>query len=81
MGHDLVAIEERDDRAGHEGAEDHLQAELLRHRGFTEQGERVLVGVCLGMRESHEDWLGLARDLIGRGLPAPMPIVADGARA
>ena len=40
--------------------------------GFTEEGERVLVGVCLGMRESHEDWLGLARDLISRGLPAPM---------
>jgi putative transposase len=32
--------------------------------GFTEQGERVLVGVCLGMRESHQDWLSLARDLI-----------------
>ena len=31
------------------------------------------------MRESHEDWLGLARDLIGRGLAAPMLIVADGA--
>ncbi len=27
--------------------------------GFTEEGERVLVGVSLGMRESHEDWLGL----------------------
>ena len=36
--------------------------------GFTEEGERVLVGVCLGMRESHEDWLSLARDLIARGL-------------
>ena len=47
--------------------------------GFTEQGERVLVGVCLGKRESHEDWLFLARDLIARGLPAPMMVVADGA--
>jgi hypothetical protein len=37
--------------------------------GFTEQGERVLVGVCLWMRESHEDWLDLGRDLIARGLP------------
>ena len=34
---------------------------------------------CLGMRESHEDWLGLGRDLIARGLGAPMLIVADGA--
>ncbi|HTD58975.1 MAG TPA: transposase, partial [Solirubrobacteraceae bacterium] len=47
--------------------------------GFSEQGERVLVGVCLGMRESHEDWLALARDLIARGLGAPMLVVADGA--
>ena len=47
--------------------------------GFTESGERVLLSVMLGMRESHEDWLALARDLIGRGLGAPMLIVADGA--
>jgi putative transposase len=47
--------------------------------GFTEDGERVLLSVMLGMRESHEDWLELARDLIARGLGAPMLIVADGA--
>ena len=47
--------------------------------GFTEEGERILVGVCLGMRESHEDWLSMARDLIARGLGAPMLVVADGA--
>src|SRR5207247_2427857 len=47
--------------------------------GFTESGDRVLIGVSLGMRESHEDGLGLARDLIARGLGAPMLIVADGA--
>jgi putative transposase len=47
--------------------------------GFTEQGERVLLAVMLGMRESHEDWLSLGRDLIARGLGAPMLIVADGA--
>ena len=29
--------------------------------GFTEQGERVLLSVMLGMRESHEDWLALGR--------------------
>jgi putative transposase len=44
--------------------------------GFSEDGERVLLSVLLGMRESHEDWLALARDLIGRGLGAPMLIVA-----
>ncbi|MFN2616669.1 MAG: IS256 family transposase [Thermoleophilaceae bacterium] len=47
--------------------------------GFTEQGERVLLSVMLGMRESHEDWLSLARDLIARGLGAPQLVVADGA--
>ena len=47
--------------------------------GFTEQGERVLLAVMLGMRESHEDWLELGRDLIARGLGAPLLVVADGA--
>src|SRR5436189_3060714 len=47
--------------------------------GFTEEGERVLLAVMLGMRESHEDWQALGRDLIARGLGAPMLIVADGA--
>jgi hypothetical protein len=47
--------------------------------GFTEDGERVLLSVTLGMRESSEDWLELGRDLIARGLGAPMLIVADGA--
>jgi mutator family transposase len=47
--------------------------------GFTEQGERVLLSVMLGMRESHQDWLALGRDLIARGLGAPLLIVADGA--
>src|ERR1700677_629574 len=47
--------------------------------GFTEQGERVLLAVMLGMRESYEDWQALGRDLIARGLAAPMLVVADGA--
>ena len=47
--------------------------------GFTEEGERVLLSVSLGMRESFEDWQALGRDLISRGLGAPMLIVADGA--
>jgi len=47
--------------------------------GFSEDGERVLLAVMLGMRESHEDWLELGRDLIARGLGAPLLIVADGA--
>jgi transposase-like protein len=47
--------------------------------GFTEDGERVLLSVTLGMRESFEDWQAFGRDLISRGLGAPMLIVADGA--
>src|SRR5437660_3110189 len=47
--------------------------------GFTEDGDRVLLAVSLGMRESFEDWQSLGRDLISRGLGAPMLIVADGA--
>jgi putative transposase len=47
--------------------------------GFTADGERVLLAVMLGMREAYEDWQALGRDLIARGLGAPMLIVADGA--
>ena len=47
--------------------------------GFTENGERALVSVCLGMRESKEDWLELGRDLTRRGLGSPMLVIADGA--
>ena len=47
--------------------------------GITENGERALVSVRLGMRETKEDWLELGRDLTARGLPAPRLVVADGA--
>ena len=47
--------------------------------GITENGERALVSVRLGMREGKEDWLELGRDLTSRGLAAPRLVVADGA--
>ncbi len=47
--------------------------------GITETGERVLLSVSLGMRESEQDWTSLGRDLTARGLPSPLLIVADGA--
>ena len=47
--------------------------------GITENGDRELVCVRLGMRESREDWLELGRDLTARGLASPRLIVADGA--
>ena len=47
--------------------------------GFTLTGERVLLDVCLGQRERLDDWLELGRGLVGRGLPEPLLVVADGA--
>jgi putative transposase len=47
--------------------------------GIDSDGKRVLVDVCLGMRESEWDWLELGRGLVQRGLWAPLMIVADGA--
>ena len=47
--------------------------------GYTTFGKRVLVGVRLGQRERHEDWLDLGRDLARRGLRAPWLVVTDGA--
>jgi putative transposase len=47
--------------------------------GFSAAGERVLLDLCLGQRESYEDWLELGRGLLERGLGAPRLVVADGA--
>lgn len=47
--------------------------------GFTTDGERVLLDVCLGQRERLEDWLELGRGLARRGLRSPLLVVSDGA--
>ena len=47
--------------------------------GFTTEGERVLLDVCLGQRERLEDWLDLGRGLSARGLRRPLLVVSDGA--
>ena len=47
--------------------------------GFTTEGERVLLDVCLGQRERTEDWLGLGQGLIARGLRSPLLVISDGA--
>jgi transposase-like protein len=47
--------------------------------GITLEGQKVLLGLQLGSRESYESWLDFGRDLQSRGLRAPMLIVADGA--
>jgi putative transposase len=47
--------------------------------GYRLSGERVLLSVRLGQRESREDWLDLGRDLTRRGLRGPWLVVTDGA--
>jgi putative transposase len=47
--------------------------------GIDQGGRRALLDVCLGQRESEEDWLALGRGLVARGLAPPMLIVSDGA--
>jgi transposase-like protein len=47
--------------------------------GITLEGQKVLLGVQLGSRESYEDWLDFGRDLVARGLGAPAMLIADGA--
>ena len=47
--------------------------------GFSTDGERVLLDVCLGQRERLEDWLDLGRGLVARGLRSPLLVVSDGA--
>lgn len=47
--------------------------------GITLEGQKVLLGLALGSRESHESWLSFGRDLVERGMRAPTLIVADGA--
>ena len=47
--------------------------------GYDETGQGVLLDVVLGQRERFEDWLEMGRDLVRRGLRAPMLVVTDGA--
>ncbi len=47
--------------------------------GFTTDGTRVLLDVCLGQRERVEDWTELGRGLARRGLRSPLLVVTDGA--
>ena len=47
--------------------------------GVTLEGQKVLLGLALGSRESYEAWLSFGRDLVERGLHAPALVVADGA--
>jgi putative transposase len=47
--------------------------------GLTLEGQKVLLGLQLGSRESYESWLDFGRGLQQRGMRAPALIIADGA--
>jgi putative transposase len=47
--------------------------------GLTLEGQKVLLGLQLGSRESYESWLDFGRDLKARGMRAPAMVIADGA--
>ncbi len=47
--------------------------------GVTLEGRKVLLGLALGSRESHDSWLSFGRDMIARGLRSPALVIADGA--
>jgi putative transposase len=47
--------------------------------GVTLEGQKVLLGLQLGSRESYDCWLDFGRDLTARGMRPPAMIIADGA--
>jgi putative transposase len=47
--------------------------------GLTLEGQKVLLGLQLGSRESYDCWLEFGRDLNARGMRPPALIIADGA--
>jgi putative transposase len=47
--------------------------------GLSLEGQKVLLGLRLGSRESYDDWLDFGRDLTARGMRPPALIIADGA--
>lgn len=61
-------------KAGLEGG----KAALLVIIGATRTGEKVLLAVESGQRESAESWAAVLRDLKRRGMGAPRLLVADG---
>ena len=46
---------------------------------ITTEGDKVLLSLALGNKESYDAWLSFLRDLVSRGLPVPLTITSDGA--
>lgn len=47
--------------------------------GVTREGQKVLLHLALGNKESYKDWLEFMRDMTKRGLRVPTAITTDGA--
>jgi transposase-like protein len=47
--------------------------------GITTTGSPVFLGLAPAASEGHDPWVDFLSDLVGRGLPAPMLVVSDGA--
>lgn len=47
--------------------------------GITSSGNKVLLHIGLGNRESFESWRDFFRNMIGRGLRMPLLVISDGA--
>jgi putative transposase len=47
--------------------------------GITAEGQKILLALGLGNKESYENWLELLRDMMKRGLTVPVLITSDGA--
>ena len=47
--------------------------------GISRDGQKVLLHLALGNKESYEDWLSFLRDMVKRGLRTPTTVTTDGA--
>ncbi len=56
-----------------------LKEGILAAWAICRDGQRTLIHLALGNKESHECWLDFFRDLINRGLKIPVLITSDGA--
>lgn len=61
------------------GGDEEEKTALLCVLGLREDGEKELLGIALGYRESTESWAEVLRDLKGRGMRPPLVAIGDGA--
>lgn len=52
---------------------------LLCAWGISTTGQKVFVGLAYGAAESEDAWVDFLRDLVARGLRAPLLVISDGA--